>query len=85
MLGWQLHILALVKSAGNKSAADIASEAKLSPFIVRKTQTIIKRISYAKLQVLIKQTINIDKQLKTSTIDADLAIKNLLIASCDIT
>lgn len=84
MIGWQLHILAIVKSAGNKTDADIASAAKLSPYIVRKNRVIAKRVGHAKLQDLINQTINTDKQLKTSTMDADLAIKNLLIKSCSI-
>src|SRR5665213_39828 len=35
MLAWQLHILAIVKTAGDRSADEIASQSRLNPFVVR--------------------------------------------------
>lgn len=79
MLGWQLHILSVIKAAGNKEITDIASESKINIFLIRKNASTAKKITYLNLQKLIIKTIDVDKQLKTNIIDADLAIKNLLI------
>jgi DNA polymerase-3 subunit delta len=79
LLGWQLHILALVKTAGERDAGAIASEAKLNPFVVRKSQGIVRRLSLAELKELIHNVLTLDIRLKSESIDADEALQNLIL------
>lgn len=79
LLAWQLHILAVVRSAGPKSADLIASEAKLSPFVVRKAQTLSSRMASSALKRLIADTLALDIRLKRESIDADEALRTLLV------
>jgi DNA polymerase III delta subunit len=80
LLGWQLHALALVKTAGNRDANQIASEAKLNPFVVRKTQGLAKRMSLAETKDLVHRVRILDERLKSESIDADEALQNLIIS-----
>lgn len=79
MLTWQLHILALIKTAENRSADQIASEAKVNPYVVRKSQAIADRINLSELKQLVSDVFRLDIRLKSESIDADDALKNLLI------
>jgi DNA polymerase-3 subunit delta len=80
LLGWQLHILAVLKTAGERDVQVIAKEAKLNPYVVRKSQSIARRMSMQDLKQLIKETLDLDIRLKSESIDADDAIQNLLIS-----
>lgn len=75
MLGWQLHILAEVKMAGDRDPALIAKEAKLNPFVVRKTSSIARSLSVSALKDLVRAALELDLRLKSSSIDADEAAK----------
>ena len=79
LLGWQLHILALVKTAGDRDAGQIASQAKLNPYVVRKTQGIASRMSIAQVKKLVHDARVLDTRLKSESIDADEALQNLII------
>jgi DNA polymerase-3 subunit delta len=80
LLGWQLHIMALVKTAGERDPSQIASEAKLNPFVVRKTQGIVRHMTLAELKALIHEVLTLDIRLKSESIDADEALQNLIIS-----
>lgn len=80
MIIWQLHILNIVKAAGTMPANDIASKAKISPFVVRKNQSIAKNISNQKLEQLLDLTIKTDKMLKRTSVNADDALQALIMA-----
>lgn len=80
MLAWQLHILATVKTAGDHSEAQIASDAKLNPFVVRKTQSITRNLETKKLKQLVHDLAEIDVRTKTTTIDADDAVQTFLLS-----
>lgn len=80
LLGWQLHIMALVKSAGQRSSSDIAKEAKLNPYVVQKTQAIVKDMPLAAIKKLIHDVLAIDIRVKSQPIDADEALQNLIIS-----
>lgn len=75
MLGWQLHILATVKMAGDRDPALVAKEAKLNPFVVRKTNGIARTLSVSSLKALVHAALQLDLRLKSSAIDADEAAK----------
>jgi DNA polymerase-3 subunit delta len=79
MLAWQLHVLALVKTAGTRSVDEIAREAKLNPFVVRKSQGLTRHLSLDKLKELIENLLKLDVQLKTASIDADEAVQLYLL------
>jgi DNA polymerase-3 subunit delta len=79
MLAWQLHVLALIKTAGDRSADQIAKEAKVNPFVVRKSQGIARRLTLARLRTLTGELLEIDVATKTISIDADEALQHYLL------
>lgn len=79
MISWQLHVLAVVKAAGDRDPNDIAKAAKLNPFVVRKSQGIARRLGGGELKQLIRDVLRLDVDLKSKSIDADDAIQNLLL------
>jgi DNA polymerase III delta subunit len=80
MIAWQLHVLALIKTAGDRSVDVIAKEAKLNPFVVRKSQGIAQRLSLSELKDLVRRTLTLDIRLKRQAIDADDALQQLLLS-----
>jgi DNA polymerase-3 subunit delta len=80
MLAWQLHILALVKTAGDRNAGAIASQAKVSPYVVGKTQSAVRRCSLEQVKTWVHQAAKLDVQLKSRPIDADEAVINYLLS-----
>ena len=79
MLIWQLHVLAVIKTARQRSDQEIASEAKLNPFVVRKSRAIANKLSLTELKTLIAELAELDIRLKSESIDPDEALKNLLL------
>lgn len=79
MLAWQLHIIAIVKAAGNRSPNDIAKEAKLSPFVVQKSATIAHKLSLAELKDLIDRLLDIDIKSKRTNLDTDEALQHYFL------
>jgi len=79
MLAWQLHVLALLKTAGERSADSIAAEARLSPFVVRKSQGIARKLTLAELKTLVSDLLDIDARSKRSNLDIDEALQNYLL------
>jgi len=80
MLTWQLRVLALIKAAGQRSSDDIARSSKLSPFVVRKSQTVAMRLTLGRLKRLIADLLAIDVRSKLTKIDLDEALENLLLS-----
>lgn len=80
MLVWQLHALAIVKTAGaGKPPAEIASSSKLSPFVIQKTQSIARRVDANQLKRLIRELEEIDFASKTKAYDLDQALQNYIL------
>lgn len=79
MLAWQLHIIALIKAAKDRSADDIAGQAKLSPYVVKKSQVIARKISLSQLKALVRDLLEIDVRSKKVGLDADEALQNYLL------
>lgn len=79
MLAWQLHIIAMLKVAGDRSPQTIASEAKLNPFVVRKSATVARSLKLPELKRLITNLLAIDARLKRESVDADEALQNYLL------
>jgi DNA polymerase-3 subunit delta len=79
MLAWQLHIVAIIKTAGDRPADQIAKDAKLSPFVVRKSQGIARNLSFTEVKQLVNSLLQIDAQSKSSAVDADEALQNYIV------
>lgn len=79
MVIWQLHILAIVKTAARRSADGIAKEAKLSPFTVRKAQGLAQRITLAQLKQYIRELREFDVRLKSEGLNADEVMQYYLV------
>lgn len=80
MLAWQLHVLAIIKTAGDRSPAEIAKEARLSPFVVQKSATIALKMSLSELKKLIADLLKIDVRSKRESIDPDEALQHYLLS-----
>lgn len=80
MLVWQLNILAIVKSAGQRSQDEIAREAKLSPFTVKKTASLARRVSHERIRSLISELRVLDIRLKTESIIPDEALQYYMLS-----
>lgn len=83
MLAWQLHVLAVVKTSKDKPVNEIAKNAKLNPFVVRKSQSITRYLSLEQIRKLVQNLLKIDARMKSENIDADEALKNYLLGLTD--
>ncbi len=79
MLAWQLHALAVVKTAAGKDAATIAKDARINPFVVRKTQNLARQMSLPQIRRLVRSALELDIRLKSQPVDADEALQGLLL------
>ncbi len=79
MMAWQLHVLAVVKAAGDRSDATIAADAKINPFVVSKSHRITQSFTLENLKELVRKLAQLDVQLKTTAIDADDGLQNYLL------
>ncbi|MGF7229169.1 MAG: DNA polymerase III subunit delta [Candidatus Saccharibacteria bacterium] len=79
MLGWQLHILVVVKAGAPRSVDDIAKAAKLNPFVVRKSQGLVRNLPLERLKTLVADLLELDTRLKSVSIDADEAMQLYLL------
>jgi DNA polymerase III subunit delta len=79
MIAWQLHVLALVKTAGKRSPTDIAKEAKLNPFVVQKALALTKQLTLRDIKNLISRALEIDIKLKSEPINPDEALQTFLV------
>jgi DNA polymerase-3 subunit delta len=79
MLAWQLNVLVIIKTAGDRSAQDIAREAKINLFVVTKSQSIARKLSLADLKTLVKDLLDIDMASKSTNIDTDEALQHYIL------
>ena len=80
MLSWQLHVLSVLKSAGARAVDQIAQEASMSPYVIRKSQTIANKMSIVDLKRLVNSLATIDMRLKRTLINADEALQHYLLS-----
>jgi DNA polymerase-3 subunit delta len=80
MLAWQLNILAIIMTASDRSPDMIAKEARLNPFVVRKSQSVARNLSLVQLKKLVSELLKIDVATKRTNIDPDEALQHYLLA-----
>lgn len=78
MLTWQLHVLALVKTAKNKTPDEIARDARISPYVVRKSASVARSLTLAQTKRLVSDLLTIDERLKREPLNADDVLLNYL-------
>jgi DNA polymerase-3 subunit delta len=79
MLSWQLQVLALLVMAGSRSADAVASEAKLSPYTVKKSQNVARKLSPSDIKKYVADLLAIDKRARRESIDLDEALQLYLL------
>ena len=79
MLAWQLHILALIKTAGGRMPDEIARQAKVSPYVVKKSLPIARKLSRTRLSVLISTLSSYDARAKREAFNLDEALPSYLL------
>lgn len=79
MLAWQLHMVALAKAAGKRTPDQAAKEAKVSPFVFKKSAGIARKLDNGEVRQLIASLLTIDTRLKRESIDADEAVQQYLL------
>ncbi len=79
MLAWQLHVLAVIKTAGERPPDTIAKEAKINPFVVQKSRSVARNLSLAQLKKLVAGLLKIDRRIKRTSTDPDEALKHYLL------
>lgn len=79
MLAWQLHILALIKTAGDRSPEAIAAESKTSPYTVKKSLSIARKLTLAKLKQRIADLVIIDQRSKREAFNIDNALQHYIL------
>jgi len=79
LVGWQLHVIALVKYAGEGSSAEIASKTGLHPFVAGKTIYVARRLSAEQIKNSISSALHTDIAIKTTNIDTADAVRVLLL------
>jgi len=79
LLSWQLYVLSVVQSAGERSSAEIASDAKLNPYVVNKSISIARKIAPQKLRTLVSELLDIDIKSKTSNRNSDEMMRLYLL------
>jgi DNA polymerase-3 subunit delta len=79
MFSWQLHIMAVVKTAAGRSPDQIAREAKLNPYVVGKTATLAGSMPLSQLLQKIDDLLLIDLRSKRESLDLDDALKHFIL------
>lgn len=80
MIAWQLKILAIIKSANGRNLSEIAQDAKLNPFVVRKSYPVAAKLTFNELRDLLRRALELDVRLKSESIDADDALQYFLLS-----
>jgi len=75
LLTSQVHTLATVAAAGDKTADQIAKDSGLHPFVVRKSMAVAKKLGAARIAEIIEQLASCDMQLKTTGADPWLLLE----------
>ncbi len=79
MIGWQLHILAIVKFNQKLTLDEIAAKSKVNPFVLRKASTLARSLSTDQVKNLVEKAVLLDARLKSEAIDADDAVQEFIL------
>ncbi len=78
MISWQLGNMLMVKLGESKTEREIAADTGMNPYTISKTRALTSKISRRRIQKMVLLATEADKKLKTTSVDADQLIKNLI-------
>jgi DNA polymerase-3 subunit delta len=84
LIGWQLHIFALIKYAGKGAPGEIASQIGVHPFVVGKSMNTVRGLSIEKVKLSVTKALAADIMIKTSSVDSTDVVKVLLLEISDM-
>lgn len=81
MLVWQAHILAIVLAAdvARVSESEVAKDHKLNPYVVKKSHSLVTRMSPAGVKRIVARVAELDIRLKTGTYSPWRAIESTIV------
>ncbi len=79
-LAWQLHIIALVKLAGDRSLNGVSAQSGVNPRQLNDARKLAANISFSDLVDAINRLLEIDVKSKSKAVDADSALLNFLLS-----
>lgn len=79
MLGWQLHILSLIRSAGGRQA-EIAAKTKLHPFVVQKNFGLASTLPMTQIKSSVEKVFQAELSIKRDGLNAENVVSVLLLA-----
>lgn len=80
MLVWQMHLVALVDSAKGRPDSEIMQASGLKPFTLNKSRSIARSMGRERIKKVLSEMVELDRTLKTTSVDADEALKSLLVS-----
>jgi DNA polymerase-3 subunit delta len=80
LLVWQMHLVALVDSAKGRSDSEIMNVSGLKPFTLNKSRSIARRMGRERIRKILSEMVETDRMLKFTSVDADEALKSLLVS-----
>jgi len=82
MLGWQLHTLSLIRSAGGRES-DVAVKTKLHPFVIQKNFGLASRLSVEQLKLSVEKVFQAELSIKKDGLNAENVVSVLLLGLSD--
>ncbi|MCA9324987.1 DNA polymerase III subunit delta [Candidatus Saccharibacteria bacterium] len=79
MFAWQLHIMALLKTAGDRPADQVARQAKISPYVAGKTASLVRNMTLGRLVQILDELLDIDRRSKREALDLDDALRLFIL------
>lgn len=79
MLGWQLHILSLIRAAGGREP-EIAAKTKLHPFVVQKNFGLASTLSMIQIKSCVEKVFQAELSIKRDGLNAENVVSVLLLA-----
>jgi DNA polymerase III subunit delta len=78
LIGWQLHVLALVKYAGAGAPSEVARATGLNPYTVGKALNTVRSMSAAGIKTAVSRALDTDVLVKTTPVNSADAVRVLL-------
>jgi DNA polymerase-3 subunit delta len=78
MIAWQLQTLSLIKTAEERSPDQIAKDAGMNPYPVKKATVMANKLSDDRLRQMVSEALEIDLKGKTTSLDLDEALKTYI-------
>lgn len=78
LMAWQVNAMLVVKLNDRKSSSEIARAAAISPFVVTKTQGLIRQLSRQQILNIADAVLRADRNIKQTRADAESIVRVLI-------